>query len=172
MLSVSLNDPIEFKYIGIILHASMQWGLDFNIIFWWSTMTRLITLLEALLDTLFVALWNEAAVAWEACQDLKIEDVQVAPPQAGEVRIKITHAALCHTDAYTKEGHVRLLNPFFSFVYFWMKNKSRDLCFSRPWDLRDLILKWASESLIGAEFVSAIALNLWISIPLSSVLIS
>lgn len=78
-------------------------------------MTRLITLLEALLDTSFVALWNEAAVAWEACQDLKIEDVQVAPPQAGEVRIKITHAALCHTDAYTKEGHVRLLNPFFSF---------------------------------------------------------
>jgi len=47
----------------------------------------------------------KAAVAWEACQDLKIEDVQVAPPQAGEVRIKITHAALCHTDAYTKEGH-------------------------------------------------------------------
>ncbi len=121
-----------------------------------STMTRLITLLKALLDISFVALWNEAAVAWEACQDLKIEDVQVAPPQAGEVRIKITHAALCHTDAYTKEGHVRLLNPFFSFVHFWMKNKSRDLCFSRPWDLSGLTLKWASESLIGTGLVSAI----------------
>ena len=28
----------------------------------------------------------------------------VAPPQAGEVRIKITHTALCHTDAFTLSG--------------------------------------------------------------------
>lgn len=31
-------------------------------------------------------------------------DVQVAPPQAGEVRIKITHTALCHTDKFTLSG--------------------------------------------------------------------
>lgn len=46
----------------------------------------------------------KAAVAWEAKQPLSVEDVQVAPPQAGEVRIKITHTALCHTDAYTLGG--------------------------------------------------------------------
>ncbi|XP_010936050.1 alcohol dehydrogenase class-3 [Elaeis guineensis] len=45
-----------------------------------------------------------AAVAWEANKPLSIEDVQVAPPQAGEVRIKILFTALCHTDAYTWSG--------------------------------------------------------------------
>ena len=47
-----------------------------------------------------------AAVAWEANKPLSIEDVQVAPPQAGEVRIKILFTALCHTDAYTWSGKV------------------------------------------------------------------
>lgn len=31
-------------------------------------------------------------------------DVQVAPPQAGEVRVKIIANALCHTDIYTLDG--------------------------------------------------------------------
>ncbi len=30
-----------------------------------------------------------AAVAWEACQPLAIEEITVAPPQAGEVRVKV-----------------------------------------------------------------------------------
>ncbi|RZC52132.1 hypothetical protein C5167_020555 [Papaver somniferum] len=46
----------------------------------------------------------KAAVAWEPNKPLVIEDVQVAPPQAGEVRIKILYTALCHTDAYTWSG--------------------------------------------------------------------
>ncbi|CAI0474465.1 unnamed protein product [Linum tenue] len=46
----------------------------------------------------------KAAVAWEPNKPLVIEDVQVAPPQAGEVRIKILFTALCHTDAYTWSG--------------------------------------------------------------------
>nr|BAJ83825.1 glutathione-dependent formaldehyde dehydrogenase [Epipremnum aureum] len=46
----------------------------------------------------------KAAVAWEANKPLAIEDVLVAPPQAGEVRIKILFTALCHTDAYTWSG--------------------------------------------------------------------
>ncbi|CAL5353567.1 unnamed protein product [Camellia sinensis] len=49
--------------------------------------------------------WNrKAAIAWEANKPLSIEDVQVAPPQAGEVRIQILFTALCHTDAYTWSG--------------------------------------------------------------------
>ena len=47
-----------------------------------------------------------AAIAWEAKKPLSLEDVEVAPPQAGEVRIKILHTALCHTDAYTLDGLV------------------------------------------------------------------
>ena len=31
----------------------------------------------------------KAAVAWEAKAPLSIEEIQVAPPKAGEVRIKI-----------------------------------------------------------------------------------
>uniref|UniRef100_A0A453Q1L2 Uncharacterized protein n=1 Tax=Aegilops tauschii subsp. strangulata TaxID=200361 RepID=A0A453Q1L2_AEGTS len=45
-----------------------------------------------------------AAVAYEANKPLVVEDVQVAPPQAGEVRIKILSTALCHTDYYTWSG--------------------------------------------------------------------
>lgn len=29
----------------------------------------------------------------------------MAPPKAGEVRIKVIATGLCHTDAYTLEGH-------------------------------------------------------------------
>ena len=46
-----------------------------------------------------------AAIAWELKKPLSVEEVEVAPPQAGEVRIKITDTALCHTDAYTLDGH-------------------------------------------------------------------
>ena len=33
----------------------------------------------------------KAAVAWEAGKDLVIEDIEVAPPKAHEVRIRILH---------------------------------------------------------------------------------
>ncbi|EFJ15470.1 hypothetical protein SELMODRAFT_149322 [Selaginella moellendorffii] len=46
----------------------------------------------------------KAAVAYEAGKALSIEEVEVAPPKANEVRIKITHTALCHTDHYTLSG--------------------------------------------------------------------
>lgn len=45
-----------------------------------------------------------AAVAWEPKKPLKIEEIEVEPPRAGEVRIKILFAALCHTDVYTLSG--------------------------------------------------------------------
>ncbi|KAJ5696050.1 hypothetical protein N7536_006462 [Penicillium majusculum] len=46
----------------------------------------------------------KAAIAWEAGAPLSIEDIEVAPPKAGEVRIKIHHTGVCHTDAYTLSG--------------------------------------------------------------------
>lgn len=39
----------------------------------------------------------KAAIAWEAKKPLDVTTVVVAPPQAGEVRIKIVATALCHT---------------------------------------------------------------------------
>jgi len=46
----------------------------------------------------------KAAVAWEAGKELSIEDVEVAPPKAHEVRIEIYYTGVCHTDAYTLSG--------------------------------------------------------------------
>ena len=50
-----------------------------------------------------------AAVAWGPKKEywenaLSVEEVIVQPPQEGEVRVKITHTALCHTDAFTLSG--------------------------------------------------------------------
>lgn len=46
----------------------------------------------------------KAAIAWEAGKPLSIEEVQVAPPKAGEVRLKIVATGVCHTDAFTLSG--------------------------------------------------------------------
>lgn len=45
-----------------------------------------------------------AAVAWGPGQKLSIEEVEVDPPKAGEVRVKILATGVCHTDAYTLSG--------------------------------------------------------------------
>ena len=42
--------------------------------------------------------------AWEPNKPLSFEDVTVAPPKAGEVRVKVIANALCHTDIYTLDG--------------------------------------------------------------------
>lgn len=47
-----------------------------------------------------------AAVAWEAGKPLVIQEVEVAPPQAMEVRLKILFGSLCHTDVYFWEAKV------------------------------------------------------------------
>jgi hypothetical protein len=58
-----------------------------------------------------------AAVAWEAGKPLVIEEVEVAPPQAMEVRVKILYTALCHTDVYFWEAKVST-SVSHSFVVF------------------------------------------------------
>ncbi|KAI6228794.1 S-(hydroxymethyl)glutathione dehydrogenase [Aphelenchoides fujianensis] len=45
-----------------------------------------------------------AMVAWEAKKPLQLEEVEVAPPQKGEVRIRVLYAAVCHTDTFTLDG--------------------------------------------------------------------
>lgn len=39
----------------------------------------------------------KAAVAWEAGKELSIEEIEVAPPKANEVRIEIYYTGVCHT---------------------------------------------------------------------------
>ncbi|EDV25609.1 uncharacterized protein TRIADDRAFT_55892 [Trichoplax adhaerens] len=56
-------------------------------------------------DTVGKVIKCKAAVAWEAKAPLSIEEVEVSPPKAGEVRIRIIYTAVCHTDAYTLGGH-------------------------------------------------------------------
>jgi len=47
----------------------------------------------------------KAAVAFEAGKPLKIETVQLQPPQVGEVLVEIKATGVCHTDAYTLSGN-------------------------------------------------------------------
>lgn len=54
-----------------------------------------------------------AAVAWEAGRPLTIEDVEVDPPKAHEVRIKMMYSGVCHTDwAYLHETESMSYRPF------------------------------------------------------------
>lgn len=46
----------------------------------------------------------KAAVAWGPKQPVKIEEVIVDPPKAGEVRVRVVANALCHTDIFTLNG--------------------------------------------------------------------
>ncbi|XP_015271452.1 PREDICTED: alcohol dehydrogenase 1A-like [Gekko japonicus] len=46
----------------------------------------------------------KAAVAWEIKKPLVIEDIEVAPPKAHEVRIKILATGICRTDDHVLSG--------------------------------------------------------------------
>lgn len=46
----------------------------------------------------------KAAIVWGPNQSLVVEDVEVDPPKANEVRIQILHTGVCHTDEYTRSG--------------------------------------------------------------------
>ncbi len=47
---------------------------------------------------------SRAAVAWGPNQPLTIEEVDVMPPQKGEVLVRIVATGVCHTDAFTLSG--------------------------------------------------------------------
>jgi len=47
---------------------------------------------------------SRAAVAFAPGQPLEIVEIDVAPPRAGEVLVRITHTGVCHTDAFTLSG--------------------------------------------------------------------
>ena len=47
---------------------------------------------------------TRAAVAWEAGTPLRIENIDLAAPRAGEVLVRIVAAGVCQTDAFTLAG--------------------------------------------------------------------
>jgi S-(hydroxymethyl)glutathione dehydrogenase/alcohol dehydrogenase len=47
---------------------------------------------------------SRAAVAFAPGQPLQIVEIDVEPPRAGEVLVRITHTGVCHTDAFTLSG--------------------------------------------------------------------
>jgi S-(hydroxymethyl)glutathione dehydrogenase / alcohol dehydrogenase len=47
---------------------------------------------------------SRAAVAFAAGEPLRIVEIDVEPPRAGEVLVRITHSGVCHTDAFTLSG--------------------------------------------------------------------
>ncbi|KAF6128588.1 alcohol dehydrogenase 4 (class II), pi polypeptide [Phyllostomus discolor] len=53
----------------------------------------------------------KAAIAWEADKPLCIEEVEVAPPKAHEVRVQIIATSVCHSDAH-------ILHPQFKKALF------------------------------------------------------
>ena len=55
-------------------------------------------------DTSGRTLKSRAAVAFAAGEPLRIVEIDVAPPRAGEVRVRISHTGVCHTDAFTLSG--------------------------------------------------------------------
>jgi S-(hydroxymethyl)glutathione dehydrogenase/alcohol dehydrogenase len=46
----------------------------------------------------------KAAVAYAAKEPMRIENIWVAAPKEGEIRIKVISNALCHTDVYRLDG--------------------------------------------------------------------
>ncbi|XP_072191245.1 alcohol dehydrogenase 1-like [Excalfactoria chinensis] len=45
-----------------------------------------------------------AAVAWAAGKSLSVEEIEVAPPKAHEVRVKVVATGICHTDEHVLGG--------------------------------------------------------------------
>ncbi|XP_042495065.1 uncharacterized protein LOC122074299 [Macadamia integrifolia] len=62
-----------------------------------------------------VATGDEAAVAWEAGKPLSIQELDVAPPKAMEVRLKVLFTSLCHTDVFFWEAKGQI--PLFPRIY-------------------------------------------------------
>lgn len=47
---------------------------------------------------------SKAAVAFAPGKPLELVEIDVAPPEKGEVLIRVTHSGVCHTDAFTLSG--------------------------------------------------------------------
>ncbi|XP_075141979.1 alcohol dehydrogenase 1-like [Leptodactylus fuscus] len=59
------------------------------------------------MDTAGKVIKCKAAVLWEPRQPFQIEEIEVAPPRAHEVRIKIVATGICRSDDHVLDGSVK-----------------------------------------------------------------
>jgi len=53
----------------------------------------------------------KAAVFYRPHEPISVEEVELAPPKAGEVRVKIAACGVCHSDLHFLEGSVPIATP-------------------------------------------------------------
>lgn len=54
---------------------------------------------------------SRAAVLWEAGQPWSVEDIELDPPQAQEVLVRLAASGLCHSDDHARTGDLPLALP-------------------------------------------------------------
>ncbi|XP_075465581.1 alcohol dehydrogenase 1-like [Ascaphus truei] len=59
------------------------------------------------MDTTGKVIKCKAAVAWEPNKPFSIENIEVAPPKAHEVRIKIVATGICRSDDHVVQGEIK-----------------------------------------------------------------
>src|SRR3546814_16545458 len=47
---------------------------------------------------------TRAAILWDKNQDWSVEEIDLDPPQAGEVLVKLVGSGLCHSDEHLRTG--------------------------------------------------------------------
>jgi len=55
---------------------------------------------------------TKAAVLWGLGEKWQVEDIELDPPKAGEVMIKLTASGLCHSDYHVVTGDIPVQFPF------------------------------------------------------------
>uniref|UniRef100_A0A674NSI2 Alcohol dehydrogenase 1 n=1 Tax=Takifugu rubripes TaxID=31033 RepID=A0A674NSI2_TAKRU len=84
-------------------HTLYKWQVKLHSSFFSSTLVDSILVFcyfPARMTTAGKIIKCRAAVAWEPNKPVVIEEIEVAPPQSNEIRIKIVATGVCHTDLY------------------------------------------------------------------------
>ena len=49
---------------------------------------------------------TRAAICWERHEPWSVEEIELDPPKAGEVLVRLGGAGLCHSDEHFRSGHL------------------------------------------------------------------
>ncbi|KAJ8281391.1 hypothetical protein GJAV_G00067150 [Gymnothorax javanicus] len=79
----------------------------------------------------------KAAVAWEPHKPLSLEEVEVAPPKANQIRVKVVATGVCRTDLAVLQETKLPQGGLHDFPWFWA---TRGLGSWKAWVLESLAL--------------------------------
>jgi Zn-dependent alcohol dehydrogenase len=54
---------------------------------------------------------TQAAVLYQAGTDWKVEEIELDPPRAGEVLVRVAAAGLCHSEEHHRVGDIPFAGP-------------------------------------------------------------